>query len=168
VARTPGSATQNEAKRRKVIHLVFEKSLTQASAAREAKVHLRTAQKWIALWRERGEDGIRSRKASGRPARLGQRQKKKLETILLKGAAAWGFSGELWTGRRIVEVIRSEFGATYNEKYIPRLLRALGWTVQRPQRQAVEKDRKKIDGWIRREWVRIKKKRGRNGPRSSS
>jgi hypothetical protein len=44
----------------------------------------------------------------------------------------------------------------------------LGWTVQRPQRQAKERDEEAIQHWVAYEWPRIKKGRAQNRPGLSS
>lgn len=159
MARTPGTAEQNERKRRRAIEMVLEEESTQSAAARALKVHLRTVQKWVGLFRRHGEEGITSKKASGRPKKLNGKQLKSLEKLLLQGPRARGYANDLWTAKRIVKLIHDVFGVHYHQNHIPRLLRSLGWTAQRPQREAVEKDPEKINDWIRVTWKRIKKKR---------
>lgn len=158
MARTPGSSEQNERKRRRAIEIVFKEKNTQSAAAREVKVTLRTVQKWVAMYRKHGDAGLKSHKATGRPKKLTVAQIKKLEKILLKGASAAGFANDLWTSKRILDVVTREFGVEYHHNHVPRLLISMGWSAQRPQREAIEKDRKKIDEWVRTDWVRIKKK----------
>ena len=88
----------------------------------------------------------------------------------MKGARAAGYESDLWTCPRIADVIAEEFGVLYHPNHIGRLLRSLGWSPQRPQRRALERDEERIQGWIRADWPRIKKKhRGaKPGPRSST
>lgn len=155
--RTPGSSEQNEAKRRKAIELI-EQGLTQAEAAKQVRVILRTVQRWWKLYRDYGDEGLQSTKATGRPRRLTEKDSEKLGKILVKGAVAAGFPNELWTSKRVLTVIKSEFGIKYHANHLPRLLRALGFTPQRPQREAAEKDREQIKKWVRYTWTRIKKK----------
>jgi transposase len=140
VARTPGSSAQNEAKRRKAIEII-KSGLTQAEAAKQTKVILRTVQRWWKLYRDHGDEGLQSTKATGRPRRLTEKDSEKLGKILLKGAVAAGFPNELWTSKRVLTVIKSKFGVEYHANHLPRLLRSLGFTPQRPQREAAEKDR---------------------------
>jgi len=40
---------------------------------------------------------------------------------------------------------------------VARLLRQLGWSYQKPERRALERDEEKIDRWKRKDWVRVKK-----------
>jgi len=158
MARIPGSGEQNERKRRRSIEIVFKEDRVQSDAAKELKVHLRTVQKWLHLYRLYGEDGIRSRKASGRPRKLGNKEVKRLENLLIKGALRAGFSNDLWTSKRVVEMIRRNFKICYHPHHVPKLLRSLGWSVQRPSRRPVERNEEQVKEWIRTEWKRIKKK----------
>jgi transposase len=102
--------------------------------------------------------GIRAKRASGRPPRLTAKQRDKLKRVLLKGAAASGFSTDLWTCPRIAKVIQARFGVRYHVDYMGRLLRSMRWTPQKPQRRAKERDKVEIQRWVREEWPRIKKK----------
>jgi transposase len=158
MARTPGSGEYNERKRRRAIELVFKHKRTQIEAAREVKSALRTVQRWVSLYRKYGDAGLKSRKATGRPKKLTASQLKKLERILLKGATKAGFANDLWTSKRVLGVLEREFGVVFHHNHVPKLLVSMGWSAQRPQREAAEKDQKKIDEWVRRDWKRIKKK----------
>ena len=164
MARTPGSSEQNEKKRLKAIEIIKD-GATQAEAAKQVKVILRTVQRWWKLYRDHGIDGLKSTKATGRPCRLKKRETEKLKKILIKGAVAAGFPNELWTSKRVLSVIKSEFGADYHANHLPRLLRSLGFTPQRPQREAAEKNHVQIKKWVRYTWTRIKKKPMTGKPR---
>lgn len=157
MARTPGSSAQNETKRRKAIELI-KQGLTQAEAAKQVRVILRTVQRWWKLYRDFGDDGLKSTKATGRPKRLNKKQLERLGKILIKGAVKSGFPNELWTSKRVLQVIKTEFNTDYHSNHLPRLLRSLGFSPQRPQREAAEKDQEQINKWIRYQWTRIKKK----------
>jgi transposase len=78
----------------------------------------------------------------------------RLERLLLKGAKAAGYQSNLWTCPRIAEVIAEYFEVVYHPDPIGRLLRSLGWSPQRPQRRALERDEERIRGWIREGWPR--------------
>ena len=72
--------------------------------------------------------------------------------------------------KKTYRVIADEFGVLYHRDHIGRLLRSLGWSPQRPQRRALERNEERIRGWIREDWPRIKKKPrgGKPGSRSST
>jgi Winged helix-turn helix len=80
----------------------------------------------------------------------------------VQGAAVYGFTGELWTLDRIAEVIWRLTGVRHHPAHVWALLRhRMGWTVQRPQRRASERDQAAIDHWVKANWPRIKNARRR-------
>jgi transposase len=100
---------------------------------------------------------------------LSTAQKKALAKILLRGAQAAGYSTELWTLRRIGEVIKKQFGVRYCTSAVWRLLVVdMNWSTQKPERRATERDEAAIEQWKRREWIRLKKKRVGWAPTSRS
>ena len=97
--------------------------------------------------------------APGRPTKLDAAARRKLDRLLRKGAKAAGYPTDLWTCPRMRNLIRREFGVRYHVDHIGRLLRCLGWTPQRPERRARERDEEAIRRWVKVDWPRIKKKR---------
>lgn len=110
-------------------------------------------------WAVAGPRGIKARPNTGRPPKLEAEERKELERILFGGAEAQGYGTDLWTCPRIVEVIRRHFDVEYHADHVGRLLRGLGWSPQKPQRRAIERDEKAIRTWVKHDWPRIKKKR---------
>ena len=91
---------------------------------------------------------------------MGLADRSKLRKILLKGAQSCGFGNDLWTCLRVATVVKREFGVTYHRAHLGRLMRGLGLTPQRPVRRAVERDEKRIRGWVATRWAGIKKNSG--------
>lgn len=118
----------------------------------------RSVRRWNAAYKKEGQKGIEANPPSGRPPKLDVRGKKNLEKALLKGAMAAGFNTDLWTCPRVAGLIEKLFGIRYHVHHISKLLHSLGWTPQKPQRIAKERDDKEIRRWIKEEWPRIKKK----------
>ena len=113
--------------------------------------------RWKEVIRKHGVEGLKAKPALGRPPRLCKSQKKKLLKILLRGPGASGYSTDLWTCRRVAEVILRHFGVSYHPHHVWNILEALGWSCQKPERQARERDEKAIEQWRRTDWPRIKK-----------
>jgi transposase len=101
---------------------------------------------------------LRARSNTGRPAKLDAQARTRLRQLLLDGAQAAGFPTDLWTCPRVVTLIKKQFGVSYHVDYLPYLLRCLGFSPQKPQRRAVERNEKQIRGWKYVKWPRIKKK----------
>ena len=115
--------------------------------------------RWRRTYQKQGDAGLAAKPAPGRPPRLSARQKQRLAVRLLKGARANGFATDLWTCPRIVELIARRYGVRYHVDHIPRLMASLGFSCQKPERQAAERDEEAIRQWIRVDWSGIKKRR---------
>ena len=100
---------------------------------------------------------MRSRGAPGRTPRVTAEQLAEVEQVLLAGARASGFPTDLWTLARVAQVIERRTGVVHHPGHVWRLLRALGWSVQRPARRAVERDDQAVERWVKEDWPRIKK-----------
>lgn len=118
----------------------------------------------VMRWRDRreadGEAAFDVGSSTGRPTRLRTAQLRKLEKTLLKGALACGYRTDLWTTSRIAEVIARIYGVTYHPDHIGRLLGKMGWSHQKPEKRALERDEEAIQRWKEREWPRVKKTPG--------
>ena len=104
-----------------------------------------------------GDGALKAKPAPGRPPKLTAQQRAKLPRLLLRGAGAWGFETQLWTTRRIATVIRRAFGVRLHRAHISRVLNALNWSCQKPERRAVERDEAAIERWKRYRWTAVKK-----------
>ncbi len=159
IMRPRGSPDKLEGRRRRAVELL-KKGETYRTVAHVSGASLSSVVRWFQAFRRRGAKGLKSRPTPGRPCRLSIRQKKHLEKLLLQGAQAAGNSTDLWTLRRISELIRKEFGVKYSTSAIWRLLVVdLKWSTQKPERRATQRDEAAIEEWKRNQWPQIKKKR---------
>src|SRR5215831_17670249 len=71
---------------------------------------------WVRRGREGGTANLRHRPPPGPTPRLTPEQLARLPLLLALGAATFGFRGQVWTARRVTEVIRREFGVQYHFK----------------------------------------------------
>ncbi len=149
-----GSPEALERRRFQAIDLL-EDGLQPVEVARKLKVDRRSVRRWKAAFYNHGAEAIKAKPCSGRPAKLDKQSKKDLEKRLLKGAKAAGFETDLWTCPRIAKLIQSNFGVQYHVDHIGRLLHSLGWSPQKPQRKAIERNEAKIQQWIKVDWPRI-------------
>ena len=114
--------------------------------------------RWKEAIRKRGVEGLKAKPHKGPKPRLSQGQKKKLAKILLRGAAASGYATDLWTCPRVAEVIEERFGTRYHPYHVWRVLRSMGWSCQKPERRARERDEEAIRCWRNERWPHIKKR----------
>lgn len=155
--RPKGGPQELERRRRRAMEFL-DRGLWPGEVAERVGVDRRSVRRWKAAYREKGPEALKARPVPGRPPKLTGNGKQELEELLLEGAEAAGFDTELWTCPRVAKLIRKHFGVRYHVDHIGRLLRSLGWSPQRPQRRARERDEAKIQGWIKEDWPRIKKK----------
>ncbi len=134
----------------------FAHGATQAEVARRFGVSPQAASVWYRRWHQGGEQALRGAGRAGRRPRLSQAELDAVDQALRKGPEAFGFDTELWTLGRIAQVIGRLTGVRYHPGHVWRLLRGLGWSVQRPARRAAERDEAEIARWRAEEWPRIK------------
>lgn len=123
---------------------------------------------WLKRAREEGPEGLRRRKAPGPYPRLTQEQRAELPRLLERGPEAYGFRGALWTEGRIAQVIRQSFGVSYHPSHVGRILKACGWSLQKPVRRATQRDEQAIRTWREERWPQVKKRPKQSAAPSSS
>ena len=109
------------------------------------------------IWKQGSTEALLTRPPRGRPPKLTPEQLEQLEAALLQGPEAHGYSTELWTLERIAALIRKRFGVSYHPSHVFKILRAMDWTCQKPERQARERDEEAIAHWVKHRWPRLKK-----------
>jgi len=119
---------------------LFARGQSQATVARMLGVSRVAAHRWYHAWHEQGRGALKSAGRVGRKPRLDRRQLARVDTALRQGPGAHGFATELWTLPRIATVIERLTGVHYHPAHSWRLLRGLGWSLQRPGRQARERN----------------------------
>jgi transposase len=155
--RPVGSPESLERRRLRAMALL-KQGLMPVEVAERVGVDRRSVRRWKRALREGGTAALASKPVPGRPPKLSPKQLQRLEGILLGGARKQGFATDVWTCPRVAQVIGRRCGVSYHVDHVCRVLHALGWSPQKPERRAIERDEEAIAGWVRREWPRIKKK----------
>ena len=114
--------------------------------------------RWLKRGREQGVEALRRHPPPGRPSKLTPEQRAKIPVLLARGAEAFGFGGQVWTTRRIAAVIQQELGVQYHPDHVSRLLRAIGWTPQKPVKRATQRNEPAIAEWYNERWPALKAK----------
>ncbi len=156
--RRHGSPKSLEAVRLQAFDL-SEQGISSGDIAMALDRSVRTVQKWVKTAREIGRDALKAKPHPGANPKLTLAQQGDLRQRLIAGPQAAGFSTNLWTCPRIRQLIQEVYGVTYHVDYLSQLLKSLGFSCQKPQRRAAEKDEEAIAHWVARDWPRIKKKR---------
>ncbi|MFF1301160.1 winged helix-turn-helix domain-containing protein [Streptomyces sp. NPDC058296] len=146
-----------EARRVRAVEL-FEDGVSNADIARAVGVCAESVRRWRRMWEQGGASALRRRAATGRPPKLDDTQVETVRAALEQGAQAHGFEADLWTLERVGAVVTRATGVVLSRASVWRLLTSrLGWSLQRPERRAVERNESEIARWIAHEWPRIKK-----------
>jgi transposase len=144
---------------------MFDRGKRQVDVVIELGVSAQAASRWHRAWQERGRAGLAGAGRAGRRRKLTAWQLAAVEAALLAGPRASGFATQMWTLARVSEVIGRVTGVRYSQAQTWVVLRErLGWTRQRPARQAVERNEEAIAAWVKKDWPRIKKAPGAAAP----
>jgi transposase len=154
--RPKGNAAELERRRRRAVQL-----LSAGESPTDIARFLGCSRASVYRWQEAaraGPEGLSAKPHPGRPPELTDKQILELERLLLQGPTAHGWHTCLWTGSRVARLIQRHFGVTYCDDHALRVVRwRLGWSCQKPERRARERDEAEIARWKREEWPRIKK-----------
>jgi len=155
-------------RRRRAARLFAAGRLSQAEIARELQVSRQSVSRWYEVWRrdERGWIGGAGR--AGRRPHLDQAQLQQVDEALRQGALAHGFGTDLWTLPRVAAVIERITGVHYHPGHVWKILGAMKWSLQRPARQARERNHEARRRWVAERWPAVKKTRGGEEPGFSS
>jgi transposase len=103
----------------------------QSDVARQYGVSRTTASRWQRSIVRKGVEGLRLRRATGRPSRLTADQVDSIRQMYFAGAAAHGFSSDRWTTSRLATAIEQHFGIRYDQDHVGRLMHKFGLRERR-------------------------------------
>ena len=161
--RPPGNPQILEKRRRLAVRLL-KQGRTYRSVAKELNASLSSVVRWHQDYRKKGLGGLKPTPNTGRPPRLSERQKNTLVRVLVKGPLEAGYWTDLWTLKRIGQVIRKQFGVRYCVGNLWNLMQHLGWSCQIPSKRAKQRHEEKIRYWKNHVWPHIKKGRSAWSP----
>jgi transposase len=154
--RPPGSPSQLERRRRRALQL-RKRGLTTSAIAEQLGCSHSSVVRWHQAYKRNGLPGLAPKPIPGRPPKLAPRQHPRLVRTLLKGPLAAGYATDLWTLDRIAHVIQRQCRVRYHPAHVWKLLRQLGWSSQKPERRALQRNERAIAYWARGVWPHIKK-----------
>jgi transposase len=152
-----GSTEQLQKRRLRAIALL-EQGHTQVVVAKKLGVTQGAVSQWKTAHAHGGGDALQGNAAPGASPKLTEKQGQRLLKYLQQGPRKHGWSTELWTLPRIVQLIGTKFDVEFDQSGVWRLLRRMGWSCQKPERRARERDSEAIERWRKRDWPRLKKR----------
>ena len=154
--RPPGSPSQLERRRQRAIQL-RKRGLSTLAIAEQLGCSHSSVVRWAQAYQRDGRRGLAPKPIPGRPPKLAPRQQPRLIRLLLKGPLAAGYSTDLWTLGRIAHVIQRQWGIRYHPCHVWKLLHRMGWSAQKPERRALQRNERAIAYWTHHVWPHIKK-----------
>jgi transposase len=155
-------------KRRLKAARLFGKGKSQAEVVRTLGVSRQSVSRWHQAWQREGEAGLEAAGRAGRKPKLTAAQIDQVKQELLRGPLAHGYATILWTLPRIARLIATLTGVKYHPGHVWRIMQALGWSLQRPEHRAKERDDEAITRWQKRRWPARKGGRGGEAPGPST
>lgn len=101
-----------------------------------------------------------------KPSKLTHQQQQDLVGYLEQGAEAFGFEGEVWSGKRVKVLIKEKFGVDYHHDSIPDILHKLGYSFQNPKVRDGRRDAEQVKLFKEERLPELKKKRWKKTGRS--
>lgn len=153
MSRPIGTADELERRRRRAVRAVADGE-SRRTVAKALGVHYKTVARWVRQARTPG--GVAARPHPGPTPGLTDADLQRLAGLLAQGAKAHGWHNELWTAARVARLIERGFDLDYHPERVREILRRrLGWTSQKPERRARERDDKEVARWVGDESPRI-------------
>jgi transposase len=146
---------------------LLQQGMQEAKVARRVGVHRQSVNRWAKQLAEGGRPALKRAPRAGRPPQLSAADHRRIVAGLKRGSEALGYGTSLWTAWRVADLIERKCGIQYSTVHAWRLLRALGWTPQRPASRALERNEAAIRGWKQGRWPELKKTPKDRGKRSS-
>ncbi|MCY3019750.1 MAG: winged helix-turn-helix domain-containing protein [Planctomycetota bacterium] len=151
-----GTAEELQRRRIRAVELM-ESGQSHTQIAEILGVDRGSLYRWRTMARS-GPDGLIAIPHPGAPRQMDDAQLHELEFLLGQGAKAHGWPNELWTSKRVANLIQKFFGVQYHEGHVRKIVRKLlHWSSQKPECQARERDEAEIERWKQEEFPRIKK-----------
>lgn len=100
----------------------------------------------------------------GRSAQLDAIELEELRRCLLDSSTEHGLGTGLWTLKRVRLLIERKFEVSFSEVHVWRILGVLGFSNQKPERRAIERNEDAVQEFKKKTWPALKKKPSeRNG-----
>ena len=81
-----------------------------------------------------------------------------MRTLINNGAEKYGFEGNIWTRKRIKLVIEETFDVKYCERQADRIVKKMGYSIQKPRKTDYRQKEEEIKKWKESGLPALKKK----------
>ena len=126
---------------------LFTKGFTQAEVARRLKVTTAAVHYWHKVWKKKGIKGLKSKGHPGFASGLKEKDRQAFKKAILEGPVKQGFETDMWTLPKLTKVLKKVSGFSCSEVWTWHIVRSLGFTPQKPEVKAKERDEQAIEAW---------------------
>lgn len=137
--------------------LAFHGGMPVAQVANAYQVHRATLYRWISRHAANSSDGLSRKPGSGRPRIIEQIDTPFLSDIVMTSALDYGYETDLWTCKRIQNVIEDTSNQSISKWTVWRRLRESGLTYQKPEKKYMEVSEEDRKYWRRYTAPKIRK-----------
>ena len=135
----------------------YAKGHTQTEVAKKFNVSDEAASCWVGIYEKSGLAGLKSKGQPGPESELDEEDKRKIRQAILKGPLAQGYDTDVWTLERLGKLIKKTAQVDYYKGHVWKVMVSLGFSCQRPETKAKERNEKKIKTWRLKIFPRLKK-----------
>lgn len=116
----------------------------------------KSVSRWFVKVGKYGEKSLKRTKAKGNKPKLSEREVLQMIEWLKDDARDFGFTTPLWNCKQIQNLVKKKFNKSITTVGIWKILCKLKLSPQKPKKQAIEKDEKLANRWLKEEWPKIK------------
>ena len=143
----PSLSREEREKRRAKAAKLFKQGVSHAEISRRLSVTPAAVTQWRHAYAHGGKKALASKGPAGFPSKVTPEKRKRFKVEILKGPLAHGYLTNLWTLPRLAAVLAKIVRVRYSEVWVWKIVRDLGFTPQKPQVKAKQRDEKAILGW---------------------
>lgn len=144
---TPSLSREERERRRTKAAKLFKKGISHAEISRRLGVTPAAVTQWRNAYAHGGKKSLASKGHSGFPSKVTPEKRIRFKAEILKGPLAHGYPTNLWTLPRLASVLAKIVRVRFSEVWVWTIVRDLGFTPQKPQVKARQRDEQAIAGW---------------------
>lgn len=124
------------------LHVVLRvlQGASSYEAARLYRDSPRSVEYWVQRLVAKGLAGLEEGQRPGRPGRLSASKEQRLRSEIRRSPRDLGYDQNLWDGVLLSHHLQARYAVSLSVRQCQRLFHKLGFTLQRPRRQAHEAD----------------------------
>jgi transposase len=138
--------------------LLAHKGRVHKDVADDLCIDRRSVQRWLNAYLERGLDGLRVRKAKGKPGNIPAELADEIKAWVIAGPASVGLDRANWTYEEIAEHLKKAKGIRTSKSAVHRFCEKIGVRPYRPTYRSLRGDPAKQQK-ARQDLAELKKKR---------